>query len=285
MLVDPTGEDCINRLHTCETAIKECQLLLAKDGQERLLIHKRIGDQLIIAKSLRPREFVAWVTTTFNRRAEWRSTHMRLATRWEDLDRARAWATEAKPELATASSVDDVLELLAAWDEARGARPPKEARTASTRKKASALSADHNLNVDLAALQAENKDLKRRLDEARAFRKSLDKEALDAALNLMSRLGTDDAHAEEGLRQVAHRHCWLFADLQEELRRHQNSGLPENPTAQPPEPQKESVKSPCLEPQKRKPIVVEYLCRPNHKYRADAPTSFLLKQKSSRREG
>jgi hypothetical protein len=113
-------DDSAEELKKIEQTINEREKNLAADGPARLELHRQIGEQLLKAKAIARKTFDDWVTTTFNRKHEWRCSHMRLAKRWNEILQARAWADAQSHKLAVVHSVDGALELLRVWEEACG---------------------------------------------------------------------------------------------------------------------------------------------------------------------
>jgi hypothetical protein len=231
----PLSDEGKRIVQECETVINECEANRTEHAAQALSLVKIIGDRLKLAKATLGRDFVPWVTRTFGRKHQWRSSHMLVAARWEDVEVARAWAKQAGSPLATVFSVDGLIKLLRAWDMAHERAPSRKRR--ATPKNAPADSGNNkaSADADLSAAQEEIAELKRyiakRNRQAFAFRKPLSREAHAAATRLFLRLGSADGEAESALRAIAREHCWFFEDLQEHLR-HQNSGAPEKTAAQ-----------------------------------------------------
>jgi hypothetical protein len=217
------GEDELSRLDQCKTAIDRAEGLLAKDGTARLLLHKEIGDQLITAKSIHPKGFIAWFKANFPYSHQWRAGHICVAKRWDEIESARAWAREAGSPLAEVYSVDGVRKLLDAWDEAIGRAAPKKTRAASKSKQAGP--AGERLSIH-PEVETETSNVERLLDDhlerARNIRKELNKELNQEVLDLGSDL-------QRRLEQIAGEYNGLLAEVKEKLRERQNSSGHEIP--------------------------------------------------------
>jgi hypothetical protein len=263
----------------CETVINECEANRAEHAAQALPLVKIIGDRLKLAKATLGSDFAPWVTKTFGRKHEWRSSHMRVATRWEDVELARAWAKQAGSKLATVYSVDGLLKLLRAWDEAMGRASPKKKRAAAKCARVDAVNSEESVNTDLSTHE-EIADLKRcpreRHQESLAFCNPLTEEARENAMRLLRRLVSGDAEAEGELRAIVCQNCWLLVGLQEILL-YENSGGPENQPASAPEiPNKAPKQIDHSSPQRRL-VAVKRVRR--LKWGPDAPPSLVTRKR------
>ena len=219
----------LHDLKECETRILHLENMLAADGEERLGFHLEIGDQLWRAKKSAKKNFALWVKETFSRGHEWRCTHMKLANRRQDIPQARMWAEREKSKLANLFSVDGVLSLLRAWDDATGRAANAEKKRARTRKfeQEPADSVGPGSEFDRPDKVRELELRLRALhEEAARFRKALSLATRDWARSCLLAFEAGDQAAEQNLRFLAQDNCWLFEDLCDDLRK-ENSGAPE----------------------------------------------------------
>jgi hypothetical protein len=211
-------------LDRCTSTIKELEIYLARGGPERLEAHRKIGDQLLDAKEIDSKTFVSWCNETFGHAREWRTTHMNLARRWDDVMAARAWAEREHSKLASSYSVDGAKELLQAWGVAMGHENPKPKRSLPKKAKTSD---EDDFGLQQSPEQAEiavlRQQLQQQSDEAAYFRIELPLDIRSEARTLAVRVSAHDDEAERELRAIACDYRWLFHDLCNDLG-HKKSG-------------------------------------------------------------